>query len=150
MGVRKSIRKAKATRYAKGAKSRNKPRSERRIREVNHKLWDTKETLNKNYKNWGIITDPNKEIIEIKDEEAEAPTTEFLEELRERASNAVIKVNKPHMAVEDKHAIEKLIAKHGRDNIEDMSEDKRLNIYLWNPNQLRKVIAQYDKLHANN
>ena len=150
MGVRKNIRKAKAARYAKGAKSRNKPRSERKLREVKHKLWNNKETLINNYNSWGIVTDPNKELDKKKTKETEAPTTQFLEELKERVDNKVVKKQKPHMAVEDKFAIEKLINKYGKDNIEDMYQDKKLNVYFWNPTQLKKMIARYEQINEDN
>lgn len=150
MGVRKSIRKAKAVKYAKGAKGRNKPKSVRRIREVNHPLWDNKDTLINNYTNWGILTDPNVEPSRKKKVVEDQPKTEFLEELEERVKNEVIKPQRIHMAVEDKFAVERLITKHGRDNIDDMAEDKKLNIYFWNPTQIKKMIAQYEKVTQHN
>ena len=150
MGVRKNIRKAKTARYAKGAKSRNKRRSERKVRDVKHDLWNSKDTLINNYTNWGILTDPNTDSKSKGKPSKEVSTTAFLEELKERADNAIKKPQKLHMAVEDKIALEKLIAKHGRENTEDMAEDKKLNIYFWNENQIKKMLARYDAFCKNN
>ena len=149
MGTRQRIKKAKAARYSKGAKGGNKKNHVRRVKIVKHSLWDKKTSTINNYKEMGIVVDPNRERGDKKKPQT-AVKEVYHKELKETIENAIVKPQKPHMPLEEKFVLEKLIARHGKDNYERMSSDMKMNKYYWNKKQVENKVKQYEALEDNN
>lgn len=160
--ARRRIQKRKN--ISKRIKTRNKKSliSKKKLQIPQTNLWDKGLSFEENFKNIGIMTNINKAIDKAMNLNRSGPkiTTENDVDVNEEISinnldqgKIVLEPVEFHqkklkMSIDDKHVIEKLVAKY-KDDFKKMFKDIKINKFQWNPTQIKKAYDKYIKIYGD-